>query len=159
MDEETRKEWEKSKRIETERMKAAKALEEDKSSQINSAFLDVETSNLKGYSRDADSLIRSIEKVSGFSLGFAIFGIVLRFFAPMVPDPSGVIAKVASYIGTTMLGISIILAAGSLMGVFLINRKTKFDFKNVAVTAVIALIIVLIYIVLSFRFIVAEFMV
>ena len=75
-DRETELVWEKSKRIEAERTKAVKALEEgDRELRVNSAFLDPENTKIKGYSRDESRIIRSIEKASGLSIGFVILGI------------------------------------------------------------------------------------
>ena len=159
MDEETKKEWEKSKRIEAERMKAVQAAEKDKSTRINSAFLDVKNTELKGYSQDTQSLLLSVEKTSALSLGFAILGVVLRWAGPNILDPSGVVAKVASFTGTVMLGAAIISAIVVLGYCFYCRGKVKFDFKNIVFTAIAGLVIALIYIILNFRFMIAEFMV
>ena len=159
MDEETKKEWEKSKRIEAERMKAAQAVANDDSERINSAFLDVRSTNLKGYSRDVESLVRSIEKVSGFGLGFAVVGVILRLVAPIIPDQSGVIAKVGSLAGAAMLGAAIISAVVVFACYFYFREKTNFDFKNILVTAAVAFVVALIYVILNFQSIMAEFMI
>ena len=134
-------------------------MEEDKSTKINSAFLEVKNTNLKGYERDDESKIRSIEKAANFSLGFSILGIVIRWIAPIISDPSGVLMKVASFAGTAMLGAALILAIGAIAYIFYYRQKLKFDFRNVVVTAALALIIALIYVALNFRLIIAEFMV
>ena len=157
MDEE-KKEWEKSKRIEAEKMKAARAIAEEKPSRVNSAFLDVKPTNLKGYERDVESSIRSIERAGDFSVGMAILGIVVRFAIGMIPLPLGILAQVIKLIGVCMLGISAILAIGSLSYVFYYRKKTEFKFKNVVITASIALMIVIIYVVLNFSLIKAEIM-
>ena len=159
MDEETKKEWEKSKRIETERMKAVQALEEDESIRINSAFLDVKPTRLKGYERDTESSIRSIERAADFSVGAVILGIVIRFAISMIPLPLGMLANVIRLIGVCLLGISVILAVGALGYVFYYRKKTKFKFKSIVITAAVALVITIVYIAMNFTLIIAGIMI
>lgn len=151
-------EWaRRSRAIEAEREKAARSIEQSKSTQINSAFLDVKSTNLKGYSRDAESLVRGAEKIAGLGLGFAVLGIVVRWIARIIPDLSGVVTKILSIAGTVMLGIAIISAVVALGYCLYYRGKVKFDFKNVVVTAVAGLVVALIYIVFNFALMVAEF--
>ena len=134
-------------------------MEEDKSTKINSAFLEVKDTDLKGYERDDESKIRSIEKAAGISLGLVILGILVRTIMPLIPLPLGLLLRIILLAGTCMLGASIILAGVSLGWAFYYRQKTGFKFSNVIVTAVISIVISLIYILFNFTMIIAEFMV
>lgn len=152
MDEETKKEWEKSKQIEAERMKAVRALEEDdKEARINSAFLDPENRKVKGYSRDTTRIMRSIEKASEFSMGFVILGVIfnssLRIAAMIgVNAAFGMLVQIISAIGLVLLGISAILALVSLTYSFRYKKTENYDNKNIIITSSTALLILLAYI-------------
>ena len=146
MDEEVKKEWEKSKRIEAERMKAAKALEEDRTSQINSAFLESENPKVKGFSRDASRIARSVERATNFSLGFVIFGIILMSLPKMLMGvglglPVGILLDALVMVGLVLFYSSPILAGVSL-GFGLFKKDiAEFKAKDVIVSAVITLVI------------------
>ena len=152
MDEETKKEWEKSKQIEAERMKAVRALEEDdKEARINSAFLDPENRKVKGYSRDTTRIMRSIEKASEFSMGCVILGVIfnssLRIAAMIgVNAAFGMLVQIISAIGLVLLGISAILALVSLTYSFRYKKTENYDNKNIIITSSTALLILLAYI-------------
>jgi hypothetical protein len=62
-DSEVEKEWEKSKRIEAERMKAIRDLEERKPDSSGLALLDPKQTKVKGWSKDPDVVIADIERM------------------------------------------------------------------------------------------------
>ena len=158
-DQETEAEWEKSRRIEAERMKAERAMEEDKSAQINSALLDMKPTNVKGLEQGTERKLRSIERAGDFSVGIAVLGVVVRFVIMNIPLPLGILVKVIMLIGLLMLGVSVIFAVVSLVYAFYYKDKTKFNFKGVVVTASAALAIVVIYVAMNFALIMSEIMI
>ena len=154
-DRETELEWEKSKRIEAERTKAVKALEEgDKELRVNSAFLDPENTKIKGYSRDESRIIRSIEKVSGLSIGFVILGIVMVSMSRVsimvgAPAPLAILFNIISTIGMVVLFASPILAVVALW----FNYRSNKNDKSVITNSVVALVVFVIYVIVHFAII------
>ena len=66
VDSEVEREWEKSKRIEAERMKAVRDLEERKPDGSGLALLDPKQTKVKGWSKDPDVVIADIERIDIF---------------------------------------------------------------------------------------------
>lgn len=155
VDKETELEWEKSKRIEAERMKAARALnEEDKEARVNSAFLEPENRKIHGFSRDENRILRSVEKMSEFSLGFVILGIITNTIPNYLmtigaPAPLTILFGIISAIGLVILFISPILAIIALWS----NHHYKKNDKNVVITSIISLAIFVIYVLIHFAII------
>ena len=152
-DKETEAEWEKSKRIEAERMKAARAAAEDKPDKSNLAYLDPKTTKVKGWSGDFDVIMASAERIGNRSLIFAIGGAVLD-----------IIGMAGSTVATTYrLGLAGVLISGlpSGIGVFLmevgilmamvtIGSEIAFKLKHgikftVAIYSAIASILVIVF--------------
>ena len=77
VDKATEAEWEKSKRIEAERMKAVRALETEKSDSANVAYLDPQTTKVKGWSSDKNVILASIERLGNRSVVLAVAGVAL----------------------------------------------------------------------------------
>ena len=73
----------KSKAIEAERMKAAKAIVEEKLDRTNEAFLDPKLTKVKGYSKDTDVILASAERIGNRALVLVICGLLLAFVARM----------------------------------------------------------------------------
>lgn len=149
MDEETLKEWEKSKRIEKERMKAARELAFHEESKANQAFLTPEKAH--GFSRDSNPIMRNAERMANISIVFALLGIVFGFFMKIF-----VIVSDANKLGMAGSGISMILGivhgvgigVAALTGlvalicaVFLVRRIGS-NLKSTIITAGAALLIV-----------------
>ncbi len=76
-DAQTEAEWEKSKRIEAERMKAARALEAEKSDRANLAYLDPQMTKVKGWSSDKNVILASVERLGNRSVILTVAGVVL----------------------------------------------------------------------------------
>ena len=118
-DKETEAKWEKSKRIEAERMKAARAAAEDKPDKSNLAYLDPKTTKAKGWSGDFDVIMASAERIGNRSLIFAIGGVVLVIIgiaggivgATYHLDMAGaLISALPSGIGYLLMGIGVLMA-------------------------------------------------
>ena len=149
MDKETLKEWEKSKHIEKERMKAARELAFHEESKANQAFLTPEKAH--GFSRDPNMIMRNTERMANISIVFALMGIVFGFFVKIF-----VIVSNANKLGMAGSGISMVLGivhgvgigVGALTGlvalictVFLVRRIGS-NLKPTIITAGAALLIV-----------------
>ena len=115
----TKQEWEKSKRIEAERMKAARALADSKSERSGLEFLDPKKTKVKGWSNDADVIIASIERMGNRALILAIAGIVLSIIgaaggavssANNLGAAGALISGLPSGLGMFMIGIGILMA-------------------------------------------------
>lgn len=77
-DKETEAEWAKLRRIDAEKKKAAKALEEEKPDKTNLAFLEPKATKVKGFSNDKDVLLASLERYADRSFVFALVAVVLE---------------------------------------------------------------------------------
>ena len=81
-DAETEKEWAKSKRIDEERMKAARALSDEKPDKVNLAFLGPNMTKVKGWSSNPNVILASIERMGNRSMALALGGIVFVYHWP-----------------------------------------------------------------------------
>lgn len=100
-DKKNQAEWEKSKRIEAERMKAARAMQ-DKKGDSNLAFLDPKSTKISGYSSDVNVVMASAERIGNRSLIFAVAGVVL-----------GLIGQAGGIVTTTYdLGMAGVMISG-----------------------------------------------
>lgn len=118
-DAETEAEWEKSKRIEAERMKAAKALAEEKPDKSNVAFLDPKETKTKGWSNDTNVILVSAERMGNRAIILAICGVVLMiigFAGGMVTETSKLgmagmlISSLPSGVGLLCMGLAVLMA-------------------------------------------------
>ncbi|MBR3132418.1 hypothetical protein IKG33_03385 [Candidatus Saccharibacteria bacterium] len=136
-DRETELEWEKSKRIEAEKMKAERALEETKPDKANYAFLEPKTTKVKGWSADKDVILADSERMGNRSAILALSGVVLNFIGDMGAIVSesfnlgmaGVILNIPSWVGIFCFGLAILMA-GALIGCeiyFRIKKGRKFS--------------------------------
>ena len=151
-DEQTEELARKSKQIEAERMKAARALAESPEDRSALAFL--EPTKTKGFSRDYGAIMASMEKVSNTSIIFAILGIVFGIFsmvASMVVAVHhlglaggaliGVIGAV-NYIG---LGAGLLMAVVALVSAIAFARKTHYRIKPIIITSCVTIGLVVVY--------------
>ncbi len=116
-DKETEVEWAKSKRIEAEREKAARAvLEEDqKYGKVNVAYLDPVKSKVRGWSSDSRLVIARAEKLATWSVILAPTSVVLMIIADVGDMVSmvnqlglaGVMFSIPRYIGDACLLLSV----------------------------------------------------
>ena len=112
-DAETEAEWAKSKRIEAEREKARKALETDLAAENkrNSAYLAMDSSHVKGYSRDPQVIMHSAEKFADISLICAAVGLVLA-----VLNVAATLVSIAYRLGLAGAMLSAVFSIGQLIG-------------------------------------------
>ncbi|MBQ3476207.1 hypothetical protein IJH26_01705 [Candidatus Saccharibacteria bacterium] len=142
MDEKTKSEWEKSKRIEEERMKAARNLANHAESKANQAFLAPEKA--RGFSRDPNVVMASAERMASISIIFTLLGIIFSIFSQIF----AIVAE-ANKLGLAGSGVSMVLGAvqsigigvGALTGVIalvctmIFGRKTHLNVKHIIITA------------------------
>ena len=145
-----------SKQIEAERQKAIKALEEEKPSQANLAFLDPKTTKVKGWSKDPDVVAADFERMGNRALIFAVGGVALDltgyFGSKASTGPEGMILALPSYLSYTCLGLAVLMGI-VVMGVKLeqaIRRKKKLDLPFW--TGVSAILVVVIHVIVKFIF-------
>ena len=153
-DVETEQEWEKSKRIEAERMKAAQALAESKPEKAGLEFLGPKKTKVKGWSNDPDVMIASAERMGNRALIFAIGGIVLSvigYAGGMVGSgfnlglAGAIISALPSGIGMLLMGIGVLMALVT-MGVEVYHKiKAKRKLDSAFWTAVGAVGVVVVY--------------
>lgn len=158
-DAETEAEWERSKQIEKERMKAAKALAEEKPDSVNLAFLDPETTKSKGFSRGREAILMSIEKLGNFSVAGILGGIFIRLV--MWAIRGFMLNSAGQIIHGVFDGIGLItMSAGFLVGIFILFAALWFYFKygykpkTFVWTVVWTLVIGVLYIIISNNFMV-----
>ena len=136
-DQETEAEWEKSKRIEAERMKAAKAFAEEKPDKSNLAFLDPKSTKVKGWSNDPDVVLADGEKMGNRALILALSGIVLLFLGTAGSFVSsvynlglaGVVFEILDWVGLACMALAMLMAlVGVSCEVYLkIKKKRKYS--------------------------------
>ena len=110
----------KSRQIESERMKAAKALVEEKPDNSGLAFLDPKATKVKGWSNDPDVIIANAERMGNRAVIFAVCGAVLDIIGTvggMVTSANDlgmgglIISGLPSGIGIFGMGLAILLSA------------------------------------------------
>lgn len=122
-DQKTEAEWEKSKRIEAERMKAARALGEGKPDGTNLAYLDPKMTKVKGWSSDKNVILASVERLGNKAIILAFAGVAL-----------GVIGYGGSMVTTTFqLGMAGIMVSGLPSGL---------SFICLALAVIMALVVI-----------------
>lgn len=140
-DKETELEWEKSKRIEAERMKAVKDLEEQKPDKISLAYLDPKMTKVKGWSKDPDVMLASIERMSNWAVVLVVGGAVLSvigMFGGIVAETSNLglggvlVSGLPSGVGMLLMGIgaimSLVVIGFQLYARFRLGRKLDTSF-------------------------------
>ena len=152
-DQETEEWAKKSKRIEAERMKAVKALAEEKTDKTNLAFLDPST-KVKGWSSDLDVIFARAERMSNVSILFAVLGVVFGLFSSVF----GVVAEVNN-LGLAGAGISIVIGVVKVIGIgvgvltglvalictLVIARRAKRKVKHIIIASCFSLGLIAVY--------------
>lgn len=123
---------EKSKQIEAEKQKAAKALADAKPDKSNLAFLDTPSTKVKGWSNDYNVILAHIEKIGNTSVILAVCGVLLNiigYVGSLVSATSNlglagvIISGIPSGIGLICTGLAIIMAI--ITAIFKIIDKVK----------------------------------
>lgn len=157
-DKETEKEWEKSKRIDAERIKAARALSNEKQDKTNLAFLDPNMTKVKGWSSDPNVILASIERMGNRSMALALGGVVLSvigYVGGMVTSSfrlgmAGVIiSALPSGAGMILVGLAILMSLIVIGTEITYKIKSGRKFSSSFWTAVGTLVIVALYILIS----------
>ena len=116
-------EWaEKSRRIEAERMKAARALMEEKPDKVSAAFLDPKATKVKGWSNDPDVVLADGEKMGNRALILAVAGVILSFISSMGSIVSstfnlgmaGVILEIPGWVGLGCIALAVLMALAAI---------------------------------------------
>ena len=141
-DAETEAEWAKLRRIAKEKEKAARALEDAKQDKVALSCLDPAPARAKGFSRNRETVIRSVEKFANFSILFVIFGIMLELIGRAVAMTTmAVVAGILQGLGTVCLVVAIVSAVtGVISSIYTkIKYKTKMNYTIwVSVIALVA---------------------
>lgn len=152
-DRETELEWARLKRIEAERMKAVQAIEKEKPSKANLAFLDTSTIK-RGWSRDKNAIIQSAEKMGDRSILLAICGVALSFIGMAggivtAMDSLGlagvIISGIPSTLGLICRGLALLMAAITVWGGIYAKKKLGQKAYTAMPSAIGAIIIIVIY--------------
>lgn len=159
-------EWaKKSKRIEAERMKAIRDLDENKADRANLGFLDANPTKVKGWSNDPNVILASAERMGNRSIALAVVGVmfsIIGFAGSIVSSTfklgtaGGMISGIPSAIGGVCMG------TGVLMGLIAIGselyNKRRFGRKLTStfwsgVSAIAVIVVYFLAQMLIFRFI------
>lgn len=152
MDAETKAEWEKSKRVDAERMKAARELAKQSEPKANSTFFDLQKS--RGFSRDPRMIMMSAERMANASILFAVLGTVFGFFSSVfavVAQANNLglagagIAMVFDAINAAGIGIAVITSVIALVCTLIFAWRTQYKIKPIIVTTTSALVLIAIY--------------
>ncbi|MBQ2623320.1 hypothetical protein IJG12_03305 [Candidatus Saccharibacteria bacterium] len=103
-----------SKQIEAERQKAIQALEDEKPSKANLAFLDPKSTKVKGWSKDSDVVSADSERMGNRALILALSGVflgIIGYFGSKANTGFGdiIISGLPSGLSSICLGIATIL--------------------------------------------------
>lgn len=154
-DEKTEKEWKKSKRIDAERMKAARALSNEKQDKTNLAFLDPNMTKVKGWSSDPNVILASIERMGNRSMALALGGVVLSvigYVGGMVTTSfklgaaGMMISGLPSGAGMILVGLAILMSLIVIGTEIVYKIKSGRKFSSSFWTAIGALVVVALYI-------------
>ena len=156
-DKETEAEWEKSMRIEAEKMKAARSLAYHEEDKTNQAFLD--PAKVRGFSRDPNVVARSAERLANISIVFTLLGILFGIFLQLVSIEietfrlglagSG-IAMVFGAINSVGIGVGALTGAIALVCGVVMLKRTARKLKPAIITAVISLTLIIIYYIVQY---------
>ena len=148
----------KSRRIEAERMKAAKALEKEGSDKANLAFLNPKETKVKGWSNDSNVILASAERMGNRALVLAICGVVLGILGLVGGTVStannlgmgGVlISGLPSGIGFLCIGLAVLMAVVAIGSEIYRKLKQKQKIGTTFWTALGAIIVVILYFVVQ----------
>lgn len=154
VDKKTETDWEKSRRIETERMKAVRAIEAEESNKANLAYLDPQMTKIKGWSRDPNVILASAERIGNRSIVLSISGVALSivgYAGEMVTSTfnlgmAGVmIAGLPSGIGFFCMALSVLMAIIAIGSEINCRIKNKRKFGATFWSAIGAIFTVVIY--------------
>lgn len=152
-DKETEQEWAKLRRIEAEKEKARKAIEEEdkKQGKVNAAFLDsMSGAKVRGFSRGSEALRQSSERLANWSTTLGVCGIIVDFLSRIV-DVRGLGMAGAMMIGAInaigfgMIGIAAFLAVFNIGAMLFSHKKRGISMANLPLksTAMVLTVVVI----------------
>lgn len=152
---------EKLKRIKAERAKAEKALEKDleKEKRINAAYLEMDSSFVKGYSRDPVVIIHRAEKFANIGLVLTVVGLVfsvltmaasLVSFVYRLGLAGAALSGILGGVQYICLGVGVFLSVVSFGAALYCKIKFGRDSKHVLITAGAAIFVVVLYYLLNY---------
>ena len=151
MDEKTKAEWEKSKRIEAEKMKAMRDLNA-RNERLNTAYLD--PTKAHGFSRDPNTIMKNAERMANISIIFApvgvLFGILSLIFdivafankLGLAGAGISILLNIVQYVG---IGVGVLAGLVSLGCTIVFARRSKYDVKYILITSICALSLIAVY--------------
>lgn len=152
-DQETEARWAKLRRIEEEKAKAARDLEERDENKANLAYLPV--IKPRGFSRDPNVIMQSAERMANISITFCLLGVIFGIFNwifsviattnNLGASGGAVIAMVFNAINILGIGVAIITGIVTLGCTAVFARRTKRKVKPIIITASTSLILIVIY--------------
>lgn len=145
----------KTKQIEVERVKATKALDGQNARKIDLAYLDPKLINSKGFSRDPNVIMKSIERMTDKGMMFAFGGVALGIisyvaslvgFAFRLGAAGGMLSGVMSGLSSIGLGLATLMSIIVIGGEIFFKIKNKKKISSSLWTAVWTIIIVVLYV-------------
>lgn len=161
-DAKTEQEWEKSKRIEEERMKAVRNLNTanaSKANAISASFLDPSLTRKKGYRRDPDAIMMSAEKFANAGAILAVAGAVLVFIGVAggavaqineLGAGGAIISGLPGSLGAGCIAVAVICALVGIISSFVFCKQIGKKSSTALRTSIITLIIVFVFILAKF---------
>lgn len=152
-DQETEARWAKLRRIEAEKTKAARDLEERGENKANLAYLPI--MKPRGFSRDPNAIMQSAERMANISAISCLLGVVFGIFEnvfamvmsanPYSSMGGGAIAIIFSAVNALGIGVAAITSVVALICTVIFARRTKRKVKPIIITASTSLVLVAIY--------------
>ncbi|MBR0242760.1 hypothetical protein IJQ51_02320 [Candidatus Saccharibacteria bacterium] len=152
-DQETEARWAKLRRIEAEKTKAARDLEERGENKANLAYLPI--TKPRGFSRDPNAIMQSAERMANISVIFCLLGVVFGVFEnifamvmsanPYSSMGGGAIAIIFSAVNALGIGVAAITSVVALICTVVFARRTKRKVKPIIITASTSLILIVFY--------------
>ncbi len=152
-DKKTEAEWEKSKRIEAEKMKAARALAAEKND-TNVAYLEPKMTKVKGWSNDPNVILASAERIGDKMVVLALAGVVfgiIGILGGIVVETfqlglaGMMISGLPDGVSFLCFGIAVLMAIVVIGSEIVYKIKNKRKFSPALWSAVAAIIITALY--------------
>jgi len=150
----TEAEWKKSKRIEAERAKAVEDLTKEKPNQENLAYLDPQSTRVKGWSRDTNVILASVERIGNRAVVLAFAGVVLGIIGYAGGMVSGVfnlgmagvlVSGLPSGVSFLCLGAAVLMAIITMGSEIFYKVKDKKKLSAAFWSAIGAVVVVVVY--------------
>lgn len=141
-DAETEAEWAKLRRIAEEKKKAAKALENTKQDKVALSYLEPSSTKVKGFSKNREVVMNSVEKFANASIVFALGGVILKLIARAM---EGYMAGMFDGIGMICFVVAVVAAITGITSSFYTKIKYKTKMNYTIFICIIALVVFGVY--------------